>query len=177
MKLSISETAKETLLNELGVANRKFQHIYPGDKPDRQAVHTVYGGANLFKSDTCIKMGEIALNSLRNYAPNFVALAKVLKLRGYEHLPNSINEIAQLTQKLDAMSAAARKQETAWLAYSVYNKMIKKLEKEAVEDFRIDFEDGFGNRPNDEEDATAIKAANELVLGMQQKTISPSRET
>ncbi len=173
MKLSISETAKETLLNELGVANRKFQHIYPGDKPDRQAVHTVYGGANLFKSDTCIKMGEIALNSLRNYAPNFVALAKVLKLRGYEHLPNSINEIAQLTQKLDAMSAAARKQETAWLAYSVYNKMIKKLEKEAVEDFRIDFEDGFGNRPNDEEDATAIKAANELVLGMQQKTISP----
>ncbi len=173
MKLSIPETSKESLLNELGVANRKFQHIYPGDKPDRQAVHTVYGGANLFKSDTCIKMGETALNSLRNYAPDFVALAKVLKLRGYEHLPDSIKEIAQLTQKLDVMSEAARKQETAWLAYSVYNKMIKKLETEAVEDFRIDFEDGFGNRPNDEEDATAIKAANELALGMQQKTISP----
>ncbi len=173
MKLSIPETSKESLLNELGVANRKFQHIYPGDKPDRQAVHTVYGGANLFKSDTCIKMGETALNSLRNYAPDFVALANVLKLRGYEHLPGSIKEIEQLTRKLDSMSEAARKQENAWLAYSVYNKMIKKLETEAVEDFRIDFEDGFGNRPNEEEDATAIKAANELALGMQQKTISP----
>lgn len=173
MKLSIPETSKETLLNELGAANRKFQNIYPGDKPDRQAVHTVYGGANLFKSDTCIKMGETALNSLRNYAPDFVALAKVLKLEGHEHLPSSIKEIEQLTKKMDAMSEDERKHEYAWLSYSVYNKMIKKLETEAVEDFRIDFEDGFGNRPDDEEDAAAIKAANELAIGMQRKTISP----
>ena len=49
----------------------------------------------------------------------------------------------------------------------------KKLKKEAVEDFRIDFEDGFGNRPDDEEDATAVNAANELAKGMKNKTISP----
>ena len=30
-----------------------------------------------------------------------------------------------------------------------------------------------GNRPDDEEDATAISAANELAIGMQNKTISP----
>jgi hypothetical protein len=47
------------------------------------------------------------------------------------------------------------------LSYSVYNKIIKKLKTEAVEDFRIDFEDGFGNRPDEEEDVTAITAANE----------------
>lgn len=173
MKLSINETQKENLLKQLGIANIKFQQTYPGDKPDRQPVHTVYGGANLFKSDTCLKMGEVALNSLKTYAPDFVTLAKVLKLEGHEHLPTSIKEIESLTAKLNSMTEAERKTEPAWLAYSVYNKMIKKLQTEAVEDFRIDFEDGFGNRPNDEEDATAIRAASEVALGMKNKTISP----
>ena len=173
MNLSIQDTQKECLLNELRTANLKFQQTYPGDKPDRQAVHTVYGGANLFKSDTCVKMGETALNNLKTYAPNFVTLAKMLQLKGYEHLPNTIKDIENLTKRLDAMSEAERKKEHAWLSYSVYNKIVKKLQTEAVEDFRIDFEDGFGNRPDDEEDATAIKAASELAIGMQNKTISP----
>lgn len=173
MKLSIQELAKQQLLDSLGKANLKFQQTYPGDKPDRQAVHTVYGGANLFKSDTCKKMGETALNSLKSYAPNFVTLAKVLHLHGHEHLPHTIKDIELLTKKLDAMTAAERKTEAAWLSYSVYNKMVTKLQREAVEDFRIDFEDGFGNRPNDEEDATAVHAAGELAIGMKNKTISP----
>jgi hypothetical protein len=42
-----------------------------------------------------------------------------------------------------------------------------------VEDFRIDFEDGFGNRSDEEEDATAVTAANELAKGMQAGSISP----
>lgn len=173
MKLSINETETQNLLKELSIANLKFQQTYPGDKPDRQPVHTVYGGANLFKSDTCIKMGEVAINSLKMYAPNFVTLAKVLKLQGFEHLPHTIKDIESLTANLDKMTEEERKSEQAWLAYSVYNKMVKKLQTEAVEDFRIDFEDGFGNRPNDEEDATAIKAAAELATGMTNKTISP----
>jgi citrate lyase beta subunit len=173
MKLSVKDEQKETLLNELGTANLKFQQTYPGDKPDRQAVHTVYGGANLFKSDTCVRMGEIALRSLQTYAPNFVELAKVLQLKGHEHLPHSIKDVEDLTARLDAMTEAERKKEHAWLSYSVYNKMIKKLQTEAVEDFRIDFEDGFGNRPDDEEDATAVNAANEVAKGMQDKTLSP----
>jgi hypothetical protein len=89
MKLSISDNAKDSLLNDLKTANQKFQKIYPGDKPDRQAVHTVYGGANLFKSDTCIKMGDVALRNLKTYAPDFTVLAKVLNFKGHEDLPNS----------------------------------------------------------------------------------------
>lgn len=173
MKFSIEENDKEQLLNELKKANLVFQQKYPGDKPDRQPVHTVYGGANLFKSDTTIKMGEVALRNLQTYAPDFVTLAKVLKFDGYEYLPTLEKDITKLIKKLDGMTEAERKEEKAWLAYSVYNKILKKLQNEAVEDFRIDFEDGFGNRPNDEEDATAINAAEELALGMQNKTISP----
>jgi citrate lyase beta subunit len=173
MSFSIQESEKEAILNELRTANLRFQKIYPGDKPERQPVHTVYGGANLFKSDTCIKMGEIALRSLQTYAPNFVVLGNVLKFDGYEHLPHLAKDIEELTAKLDKMGEAERKKEVAWLSYSIYNKIIKKLQTEPVEDFRIDFEDGFGNRPDDEEDATAINAAGELAIGMKNKTISP----
>jgi citrate lyase beta subunit len=173
MNFSITDNEKESLLSSLKIANLEFQRIYPGDKPDRQPVHTVYGGANLFKSDTCVKMGDIALKNLLTYAPNFVVLADVLNLRGFIDLPSSEKKIDKLVKQLDRMSEKKRKNESAWLSYSVYNKIIKKLKNEAVEDFRIDFEDGFGNRPDDEEDATAVNAANDLAKGMKNKTISP----
>ncbi len=173
MKFSIQDTEKQHLLSILGKSNLEFQRKYPGDRPNRQPVHTVYGGANLFKSDTTLRMGEIALKSLQTYAPNFVVLAKALQLKGHEHLPHLEKDIAALSAKLDGMSEGERKDENAWLAYSVYNKIISKLKTEAVEDFRIDFEDGFGNRPDDEEDVTAVNAAMELAEGMKNKTISP----
>ncbi|MEJ7673585.1 MAG: hypothetical protein WKF59_12995 [Chitinophagaceae bacterium] len=74
--MSIADNEKDLLLNNLKLENLKFQRIYPGDKADRQAVHTVYGGANLFKSDTCIKMGDIALRNLKTYAPDFATACK-----------------------------------------------------------------------------------------------------
>jgi citrate lyase beta subunit len=173
MNFSIADSEKENLLDSLKTANLKFQQTYPGDKPDRQPVHTVYGGANLFKADTCVKMGEIALKNLITYAPNFVVLADVLHLPGFIELPSSEKKIEKLVKQLDRMSEKKRKNEPTWLPYTIYNKTIKKLKKEAVEDFRIDFEDGFGNRPDEEEDVTAITAANELAKGMKNKTISP----
>ena len=173
MNLSIADLEKEILFNALHSANLKFQQTYPGDKPDRQPVHTVYGGANLFKADTCVKMGEIALRNLRTYAPDFISLANVLKIEGYDDLPDSEKKIDKLLKKLSGMPEAERKDHQAWLAYSVYNKTIAKLEKEPVEDFRIDFEDGFGNRPDDEEDATAVNAAYEVSEGMRMGTLSP----
>jgi hypothetical protein len=59
------------------------------------------------------------------------------------------------------------------ISKEVYSRVMNKLEFEAVEDFRIDFEDGFGNRPNEEEDAVAITASSELAKGMKNKTIPP----
>jgi len=173
MKLSLQDSDKTALLDQLGEANLRFQHTYPGDRPDRQPVHTVYGGANLFKADTCGRIGEIALRNLQTYAPNFVELARVLALAGHEHLPTLEKDIHDLTDYLDKLPAAQRRQEPAWLAYTVYNKLVRKLKTEAVEDFRIDFEDGFGNRPDAEEDATAVQAAQEVAKGMKQGTLSP----
>lgn len=173
MNFSIAEHEKNSLLDSLATFNLHFQQVYPGDKPDRQPVHTVYGGANLFKSDTCIKMGEIALKSLQTYAPDFTVLAEVLQLDGYMDLPKSKKDIEKYTRKLEKMKEEKAKQSPGWLAFTIYHKIIEKLKSEPVEDFRIDFEDGFGNRPDDEEDATAVNAAQELAAGMEQKTISP----
>jgi citrate lyase beta subunit len=173
MQQSIPDHYKDALLENLKSANQKFQRIYPGDKPDRQPVHTVYGGANLFKSDTCVKMGEVALKNLLTYSPDFVTLARVLKFEGYEDLPAEKKKIEKLIKELDKSSEQQRRKDKSWLSYTIYNKIIRKLQTEAVEDFRIDFEDGFGNRPNEEEDATAEQAAQELAKGMKQETISP----
>src|SRR5262245_37649311 len=127
MNLSIADTEKESLLSELKKANLNFQKIYPGDKPDRQAVHTVYGGANLFKSDTCIKMGEIALRNLQTYAPDVVTLAQVLEFDGYKEFPDTKKKIEKLTKKFEKMPGLKTKKNPAWLSYTIYNKIIQKL--------------------------------------------------
>ena len=59
------------------------------------------------------------------------------------------------------------------LADTVYARVIEKLRREPVEDFRIDFEDGYGNRPDAEEDATADSAAQEVLKGLEAGTLPP----
>lgn len=173
MKLTIPQQDKDAVFQDLKIANTAFNMLYPGEIIQRQPVHTVYGGANLFRSDSTQRMGKNALNNLLTYAPNFAILAKSLRIKGHETLPDSESEVQDLASRLAAMSDADRKKQHGWLAYSVYNKVKAKLEREGVEDFRIDFEDGFGNRSDQEEDETAVMAATELAKGMKAGTISP----
>lgn len=171
--LSIPKEVSDAVMNDLKQANLAFQKIYPGDLPDRQPVHTVYGGANLFSHDTAEKMSKVAVRNLTAYAPDFTVLAKVLGLTGHEHLPTSAKDIASLLSTLNGIPESERRKHYAWLSYTVYNKVSKKLKSEAIEDFRIDFEDGFGNRSDDEEDATAVQAAGEVALGMKNNSLPP----
>ena len=57
------------------------------------------------------------------------------------------------------------------LARRIHPRLVDKLTREPVEDFRIDFEDGFGNRPDDEEDRFALGAADEVGAAMQARTL------
>lgn len=59
------------------------------------------------------------------------------------------------------------------LAERVYARVQEKLRREAVEDFRIDFEDGYGIRPDAEEDGHAAQAAQQCGQGLAQGTLSP----
>jgi citrate lyase beta subunit len=49
------------------------------------------------------------------------------------------------------------------LAGRIYPRIVEKLTREPIEDFRLDFEDGFGNRPDEEEDRFAQSAADEVA--------------
>jgi citrate lyase beta subunit len=124
----------------LSDANKAFMGHYPGESNRRQAVHTVYGGAHLFKADSAQKLGAVALRSLGEYAPDAQTLAGVL-----------------------GISAAEK----------IYARIVEKLQREAVEDFRVDFEDGYGNRPDEEEDGHAASAAGEVARGLAAGTLPP----
>ncbi|MBA3768956.1 MAG: phosphoenolpyruvate kinase [Blastocatellia bacterium] len=61
----------------------------------------------------------------------------------------------------------------AAIADRVFELVTRKLEAEPVEDFRIDFEDGYGPRTDAEEDAHAEAAARETNAAMEQATLPP----
>jgi citrate lyase beta subunit len=59
------------------------------------------------------------------------------------------------------------------IAETVYSRVTEKLHREPVEDFRIDFEDGFGVRSQEEEDAAANATAAETAQGLADGTLPP----
>lgn len=59
------------------------------------------------------------------------------------------------------------------LAGTVHERVRDKLRREPVEDFRIDFEDGYGNRADDEEDGHAVIAAQQVAAAMVAGTLPP----
>jgi citrate lyase beta subunit len=59
------------------------------------------------------------------------------------------------------------------LAARVYPRIVEKLEREPIEDYRIDFEDGFGNRPDEEEDRVARQSADEIAAGRAAGSLPP----
>jgi citrate lyase beta subunit len=125
-------------------ANNRFNKLYPGEGSGRQAVHTVYGGAQLFKYDAARKLGDAALRTLETYAPDAGVLGRALGLG-----------------------------EDGRLYRAVYSRVVEKLRREPVEDLRIDFEDGYGNRPDAEEDADAVRCGEEVARGLREKTLPP----
>jgi citrate lyase beta subunit len=140
----------------------------------RSPVHVVYGGAHLFRADTAKKLGERASGSLDEFAPNFVEFAQAMALAGSASLPRMPNALAKLESQIAKDPEKARAADLpAWFAWTVHSQTLAKLRSEPVEDFRIDFEDGYGFRSDEEEDAHAAAAAKELALAFRKKSITP----
>ena len=79
MSMSLTPDSIADVFARLREANYSFAARYPGESGARQPVHTVYGGAQIFKADTAAKLGEVGLKSLLEYPPNFVAFARALQ--------------------------------------------------------------------------------------------------
>ncbi len=128
--------------------NQQIAHAYPGETEGRQPAHTVYGGAHLFAANTAPKLGELALATLGEHAPDAATFARALGLP---------------FESADARAFAA----------IVRSRVEEKLRREPVEDYRLDFEDGYGNRPDAEEDGHAIAAAEQVAAAMRAGTLPP----
>lgn len=55
----------------------------------------------------------------------------------------------------------------------IFDRVVQKLKTNAVEDYRIDFEDGYGSRPDAEEDKDATRAAQELAKAVKANALPP----
>ncbi len=115
----------------------------PGAAGHRQPVHTVYGGAHLFRAGTAARLGAVALRVLDEFGPDPATFARAVAL------PSGVP------------------------VEPLYQRVREKLTREPVEDFRLDFEDGYGHRPDEEEDATARSAAAQVAEGLATGTLPP----
>jgi citrate lyase beta subunit len=143
MERTLSGYDLEALGGQLHDSHEQFAERYPGDSGERQPVHTVYGGAQLFRADTAQRLGRIAVAAFEEYAADPAALGAAVGISDEE------------------------------LAIRVHQRVGEKLRREAVEDFRIDFEDGYGVRPDEEEDAEAVRVGGELARGIVEGTLPP----
>ena len=155
MSTTLSPESLATINERLRQSNADLSATYPGESGRRQPVHTVYGGAHLFKADTAARLGALALRSLEQFAPDAATFARAVGLDGAGD---------------DAPQTSGTR---ARLAETVYERVVEKLRREPVEDFRIDFEDGYGNRPDAEEDGHAESAAREVAAAAQAGTLPP----
>jgi citrate lyase beta subunit len=145
-KTTLSADTLEDLAAPLREANAAVARRWPGESGRRQPVHVVYGGAQLFRHDSAPKIGAVARRTLQEYAPDAAALARVIGLD---------------------------REEDADFASTLYDRVVEKLNAEPVEDFRIDFEDGYGNRSDAEEDGHAASCAEAVARGMTEGTLPP----
>jgi hypothetical protein len=112
----------------LAHADRALAAGYPGPRPGRQPVHTVYVPADRFCAGLAAGWGRQAAAALETFAPG----------------PGEFGAVMGVP---------------AGLAADVRSRVLAKLTAEPVEDLRLDFEDGYGLRGDDAEDADVRGAA------------------
>jgi hypothetical protein len=129
----------------LKAANQKLARRYPGDATGRQPVHTFIAPADAFTADSAQRAGQQALDILATFAST----------------PQSLAQIVGLPATFPG------------LADTVRARVVDKLAREPIEDYRLDFEDGYGTRPDSEEDGHAESAARAVAAGMTAGTLPP----
>jgi citrate lyase beta subunit len=174
MKTSLSATSLQKIDESLRGSNNKFMEAYPGETGRRQPVHTVYGGAHLFRADSAQRLGKVAERAFAENASDFVVFARAIGLPRANELPDVLGYATGLKQRLEDEPDSVREEnKAAWMAHAIHRRVGEKLRREPVEDFRIDFEDGYGNRPDAEEDGHAESAATEVSRGLAAGTLPP----
>lgn len=115
---------------DLAAADALLTDRYPGDPGTRQPVHTVYVNADLVRGDLGAGLVDRWADGAREVLAVAAADAQAATALGLPAVDATVLELVRA-----------------------------KLDAEPVEDLRLDFEDGYGNRPDEEEDADAAEVA------------------
>lgn len=113
-------------------ANLSFARRYRGDDDRRHPVQTLIEGAQHFAADVARRRGAQALRALDEYASTTDAMGRAFGIVDHPALP------------------------------TIATRVREKLAREPIEDYRIDFEDGYGVRAGDEEDRQVAFVAGEI---------------
>ena len=102
----------------------------------------------MFRAGSAPRLGALALSALDEFAPDAQSLDAALRF-----------DVGDVDRERFAESVRTRVRE--------------KLQREPVEDFRIDFEDGYGHRADAEEDGHAMSVAEQVAAGGVAGTLPP----
>jgi citrate lyase beta subunit len=139
-----------TLDGLLAPWDAELEARYPGDDGSRQPVHTVYVPGDRYTA---------------GLVPEWAARAR----EAVDAAGGSVDGVRRLVDLLGIGTTDG----AGGLAESVTERVRAKLAVEAIEDLRIDFEDGFGDRGDAAEDAAVVTAARELARAEAQGTATP----
>lgn len=101
--------------------------------PQRTPVHVLYGGAHLFRRGSIAKLGTVARTAMDTWGKDPAVFAKIVGL------------------------------DDSSFTHELWQRVSEKLERYPIEKLCIDFEDGYGLRSDEEEDAEAVRAASDLA--------------
>jgi len=144
LKSSLDPSVAAEAAAALRDANVAFAKRYPGESDRPQPVHTFIEGAQRFSFDVARRRAKDALHALDTFAPTGEALGRAM---GIADNPKLGTIVSRLREKLD---------------------------REPIEDYRIDFEDGFGVKTDAAEDHEVASVALEISRGRRARSLPPA---
>ncbi len=130
--LYTASSVRDNIERLLAPVDAEYAKNYPYDPQGRQPVHSVYVPGHIYTPELPKEWGEKALAA--------------------------VNEAGGMGHLIDVHGLVTDPEEKALIALKVE----EKLATEPIEDLRIDFEDGYGSHPDEDEDAAVIGSANHL---------------
>ena len=150
---TLSDTARRAIEELLSGPDAESAQRYPGDSGARQPVHTVYVPGDRYTPDLPVQWGQVARKALEEAG-------------GIDHLLD-VHASVGAAPAVDGPTAASA-EERAQIA----ERVLAKLETQPIEDLRIDFEDGYGDR-GEQEDTHVRQAARAVAAAGEQDLLPP----
>jgi hypothetical protein len=150
-------------LAALHQADARHKAHYVGEPAVAAPIHTVYVSADAYGAGAIDRLRGEARLAFARHGATPAAFAHALGLPGFDTRPLPAAEATMAERYARDPEALRADAPHVWLAHRVHARTAARLQGHAVQDVRIDFEDGYGDRPDREEDADARRTADAVA--------------